>query len=517
MSAVLAVVLAVVLAAGNLYAVVTTRYTWYRVGGESAYEVRIAKTAVAWASGTTMTYSSALGAYYVDLDVSSFTAYDMTSRYHIMENGSDVLANVAIFATAVGDTLRAHRLTGQNVHNLAGGANVVGDITADTLTNKTIDGDDNTLKDIAGSSIKTDAVLPQHSIKPSSKDTYLFFTATDSAITMQGSDAAKVDDDSLIVIVQKIYVQNDAGSAIKISHLAAGTVNGDAVRYDELAALTTRVDNLERNDVFSANPGVIVALNTHGTNITATWRMSPAADEDSARRYDVYYSWDAIDVDAGATDAADLAYLRSHASLISVDAGDFESRTFIAMSRIWVVVVAVDWAGTMENSDEVTAAPEIPPVRDNMGSITLSMSVPLFGALDVAYPDSDSASAVYELECQGTTAKDAMTFTYVHGSENQTLRVYCHARAEAGTNNSGYVQVALARPDSADAASVTYFVTRQSATYSATADVISVDLSGLTSGVVYHGEVRIWATGTGYSCFVRGNVAGEVVKEVAIQ
>ena len=82
--------------------------------------------------------------------------------------GSKVVEDIMLGDIAVAKLSAVHRAASTEVHGLAVGVAVVGRTTSQTLTNKTIDGDDNTFQDIPGTALKDNTNLPPVGIRPNS-------------------------------------------------------------------------------------------------------------------------------------------------------------------------------------------------------------------------------------------------------------------------------------------------------------------------------------------------------------
>ena len=374
-------------------------------------------------------WDATANAYYFDFpDTTAVAVYDESKGYTIWDNTSPVLIEISIGAlqTAVG--LAAH-IGAAAAHGATGA--VVGTTNAQTLTGKTIDGASNTLS-LKPSQMKasSDSALPAAKIKPDAgQDTELFVdTASATVLTMQAANDAKSADRELTIKAGVINLQTRTGAAIKIKGIAAAAATGEAVRYDELAALTTRVGNLEVGGAWVPTASVSCTLKPLKRQVKIMWGMNSAANNGNAARYEVFYGENAYTLAAGATLSDDLDYLRQNFNRVVLRGNEGRSISVWADSTIYVIVVAFDATGSAYNSATKDATPQEDERFLSVAGAKFTTAGGGISQVRVAASGAGSVAAV-PTDCSETSASPFIKIDadYDHIADTLSLVVGFHA------------------------------------------------------------------------------------------
>jgi hypothetical protein len=494
----------------------------YKAVEESLGELQLLKMSQAWddigGDSALGTWDSDQEVYEFTLHLENFHQYDATAFYQVMEDGVAILDYIDIGSKAMADTTRAHRLATSVVHGADG--YVVGTTDTLELKNKTIDGDLNTLQDIAGTSIKANGKFPAHSIKPdASNDVFLFFSGTSTSITLQASDTAKAVDKVLSVIADSVDFADDAGADIVLSGVKGGSAANTAVIKSRFDSLASRVDDLERDDEFSTGAAAVLRLDRNGDWVRFLFYMTPASDEDSVKRYEVYHSTSRLVLPDG-TEEEQRDYLRANAILTINHYDEGNYRAFNDPTAVWAGAIAFDWVGTMELSDvEHVAAKDYgeDQPRDEAGEVIMVRRTIGATMYEAGVLSDDTAAAYTEFLQVNTTPKVKFETPYVYHAEDQALWVYFFAKSGADAADHGYVKLQVWNTKTlAEVTSETYIVNYSSGGYPSTPQSFDLDVStGLTEGMDYSVRMYLWSDASHNTNLKQ--VVIEVMSEVAIE
>jgi len=495
-------------------------YRWYRAGGRSSGVVKLAKMADAEADPDNITgvWSTVDSCYAFTSDQTNFSKIDFSSFYQIYDAGAAVVTLIDIGAKGMNDTLRTHRLATTGVHGADGA--VVGTTDTLTLTNKTMDGDDNTFRDVSGLGLKLGTTIRSFIWRPdTSNDAMMHFDGyTTKGLVVQVSNAAKTTDKVLTLICDSLDLQDDAGNDAVISGVTTGSLGNTAVSKTTFDALEARVDALERDDAFSGGVAMELALwraDARNAWVHASWATSPVSDMDSVKRFEVYIADGVLSgISAGSTSDAELEYLRANARRTVMNTGEFGAfgrMSWMTWSSQWVVVVAEDWAGTVINSDVKSVGAVADPRRDE-AAVSVVQRRQVWSLSMIGETTADSSADAFEIwEQATTTARVKARGAFKKHAEDLTLTLSFFAKAGTAVGEYGYVKVALLDGATEDAAGV-YRIDYAGGAYPATPQTISIDLTALDDEQVYGIEVSVWSAAS-YSTFLKQQIVGEVVSE----
>jgi hypothetical protein len=463
---------------------------------QSGYDIQFMKHYVAWdgVGYIAGTWDSDNLVYEFVVPMEDTTYYRSDVFYKVMENGAIVLDSLMIGDIVAYDNFEAHR-DSSAAHGVAG--DVVGDTDTQTLTNKTLDGDDNTVQDLHGWSLESGTSVRPIRIHPDvAEDMYIHMVEGDAnGATIQVADTAGTTDGVLTIKADSVDFQDDAGNDIVLSGIVLGTADNVAVPKSSLDSLKTRVDNLEVGGTFAGSPVASVDLGLvgrgdRGFHVQADFDMDPD-NRDAVARFELYYGGSNLFIDEGTTSAAELGILRAGAFMV-LRRGN-EARRHIIQSFdeiVHVYVVAFDAAGTAYNSERAQISPggnPDDPGRDGNGElITIWRTIP--GFVNQASTSSGDAAAEYVTWVQSnTTATTKDRRGYVYRSDDNRMYVSFYSKTGAGT---GYVRVRI-MDDTTEKKSVTF--STELTSYPSTPQSIEIDLtSGLTNGVLYEIEIDVW-------------------------
>ncbi|MDP8227983.1 MAG: hypothetical protein P9M15_00860 [Candidatus Electryoneaceae bacterium] len=491
---------------------------WWKRGSESGYDVQLVREDRVWNDLDNIdgTWSSVDIAYYFEFDVEDTAKYDPTKTYRIMENGVGLADSIMIGDIVIANDFYDHR-DSTAAHGVSG--DVVGDTDTQTLTNKTIDGDDNTVQDLHGWCLKAGTSVRAMIVHPDTgEDTYLHIdVATANGVTIQASDSTKSTDRVLTVIADSVDLQDDGGSDIILSGITSGTGSNTAVPKSVTDAIATRLDALERDDVFGGSPAITLRLANRGRSmVNVYFNMNDPDDADSLRRYEIYWSYQSLDwIEAGATSDAELATLRRTANRITMYSGEGNSISLNVVDPIWVTAVAFDWDDpvTVINSDPESIVPLGREVRRDAGGelieVVRIISSPSYSA-DAA--TGNSASEYTQWAQATTTPKIKYRCGYVFHTNDVSLKTWFYIKTGADASDHGYVKIAVMNGAS-EVEAETMLIDYDSGGYPSTPQSIDLDVSGLTNGMLYELEVTTWSDDT-HTTTLRSDIQMEVIAEV---
>ena len=498
----------------------TTFYKYWQAPEESSGEVQLLKEGQSWndvgGDSAVGTWEGDIEAYKFLIHVENFKQWDATSLYKIMENGTDIIKYINMGCSTQADTIRAHREASSGVHGATG--TIVGTTDSQTLTNKTIDGDDNTLQDIAGSSIDEDACFPAVSFKPdNANDVFLFIDGTSTMISLQISDTAKAADKVLTVIADSVDFQDDGGNDIILSGIAGGNANNTAVTKGRVDSLASRVDDLERDDEFGVGAEVYLRMDRYGHWAALRYNMVSSADRDSLKRYEIFWSTGRLVLPDG-TDSEKRQYLSQNANCIVAHYGEGNVRGISEPYALWGCVIAFDWVGTMVFSDVESVAGEIggdDPRRDDVGEVievrrTIATSVFMAGAVS-----GNEAAAFTEFLQSDTSPKVKFRSPYVYHTEDDRLVMSFYGKTGVDAADHGYVELEV-YDTSSEVNTATYLMDYDTGGYPSTPMRLTVDLTdGMTDAMLYELRVKVWSD-VSHDTYVK-QIVIEAVSEVGIE
>jgi len=520
-------ILAILLIAGTLQAEKLARIWWWYGTTPSGQDVVLCRQDSVAASDGAITglYDADEDSYYFRIDIENADEYDPSKLYKIYEGEDVTLDSMMIGCAGTNDSLRIH-LADTTAHDAAGG--VVGATKEQELTNKTIDGDVNTLRDISPRALKDSLAHNDFQVRPSaSNDVYFIIRDGDAnGLTIQVSDSAGSTDKVLTMKADSVDFQDDGGADIILSGITSGTGSNTAVPKSVTDALDTRLDFLEIGGTWDGAPTVTVDLTRGrvryvgdlGYAVLAGISLD-LANQDSLSRYEIYWDNRSFgNISAGSTSEATLDLLRDRGSKAIIRGGEcLHGRTTYTIrtnETIWVVVVAfdasnVDYNSTQERFGDVEGG-DIIPQRDADGEI-IELRRTIMSPIIIANSASDSTAADFTDFLQSNTTEKIKTRgSYVYNSDDARLYAYFYTKASAGT---GYVKFAVMNATSV-VKSVTYTTTVTS--YPSAPQTIEIDLSsGLTNGMLYEFEVSIWNSASN-NTNLRSDVTVEVVSHVPI-
>ena len=502
--------------ANLLQAATSMRVYWYR-SAESSYEVQLAKMADAWndADNAVGVWVAANLSYYFELDIDNFDEYDATSLYKILEDGSTVANYLMLGDAEVADSLRDHVEASSSVHGTSSA--IVGLTDSQVLTNKTVDGDDNTVQDLHGWSLSAGTSTRAIVIHPNTgQDTYLFADIADaSSITLQASDTAKTSDRKLTLIAGSIDLQTDGGSNIVITGVADDSDATSAVTRASLDSVKSRLNNLEIGGAFTGSPEVYLELVSgrgyRSPNIIADFEMD-VTNMDSVSHWEIYYSNSVIfGITSGSTDDSELRYLRGNAHLIIISGSGASYHTLRPEGEMWVVATAFDATGIAYNSDTEHYSPGgLIPGRDGDGEI-----IELTRTIISPNVHSGTATGNTAAEFSDFLQADVSATTKVRGvwlcnGYDSRMYAYFYAKTASGT---GYLRLQIMNSTTVvGSVTETFDITA----YPATPLSCELDLtSGFTAGMLYEIEVDIWSSAS-QNTNLRDDFTLEVVSQVPI-
>ena len=484
------------------------RFTWHR-SAEHSDAVKLVRTGRIWSNAYNITgvWVSGLSSYYFEVDETDTNRYDATELHEIFEGdggggGSAVITKIDLSSIKVAEDVETH-LAATAAHGATGA--VVGTTNAQTLTNKGIDDDNNTLTNVdLSTAVKPNTNAPAMGIKPApASDTILFIDAADAtSLTAQLANAAKTADRILNLKAGSIALSNDAGGAIKITGLAAGTVNGDVVRFNEFDALETRVDNLEAGAAWTGSPVVQLSLQAKKRMVRVFCRMSLAANEAQVQRYEFYWGETGFTFAAGLTASGDLAWMRSNLNKVLVRGGEGSNFNINTDNEVYVVAVAFDANNLAYNSASGNATPIGDPRYLSIDGATFQTVGGGISQVRVAAAAAGQVAAA-PTDCLETSITPVIKWRadYNHSTDIGSLTIKFHAYQATAAHTSlvtidvvnlaGAVQKTQAINVAQGAAFVEY-------------DAV-VDLTGLAAAL-YEIQASIQSSGVTGTSHLRGDV-----------
>ena len=488
---------------------------WNR-GTESAYAVQLAKQGNAWNNANNSVGEWTGGVYLFRLDMSSNASYDPSSYYRIWENAVVVVDSLALTGGTILiiDTLRAHSaLTA--AHGATGA--VVGTTNSQTLTNKTIDGDVNTVLDLPGATaLKSGTNLRVSSIEPTGgTNTALMMSATSSVLTLNARDTTEVGDRSLVIDARAIALQDSSGGRIVVTGVKLSTTTSSAVPREHVDSLATRIDALEIDNTWGSSPGVTLTTSVRRKTVTVNFWTTNHANMDSIKRWEVFWSYDGLSVSAGATSSDELDYLRGAGNRVILRAGEGHVITLTPVATIDVVAVGFDWAETPYNSD-------VSRVTIEGGNFALSATgevIEAVGGLSgqatiASTAIADSAAELVEWQATGVTFIRKFRQPYLHDATISRLRATFYSRS-AMAGFVGFVKMAVMNGAS-EVASAT-FVTPYAAAMPSTPQTLDLDpTSALTAGKLYQIYISIAGDVSGTNVKMSSDVQVQVIRAMTV-
>ena len=475
---------------------------WWKRASQSAGTVKMGITTNGEASANNITgvWDATNLAYYFDFpDTTATAVYNEGVPYSIWDTTVEVVSEISIGAIQTKVELDAH-IADTTTHGAT--TAIVGVDDIQTLTNKTMTSVANTFS-IAPAEIlsSSDSALLGQKIKPNAAEDSLLHidVATTTVVSVQASNNAKSSDRVLRLIAGSLDLENDAGSNIKITGLAAGTATGDAVRFDEFDALDTRVEALEAGSAWTGSPAVSLSLNAIGLRtIEARFRMTSPTNEAELSRYEIFWDWGTLGgVTAGSKTTAQVEALRNFARRAVMRAGEGNTTPITTPASVHVVAVAFDSTGAAYSSAEVTGSPR--ELGDMLLADGNAIEVPitLGGDITIAGTSDGNEAAVASLWLQSeTTYKVKYVQSYRHDSKVSKLRLSAFAFIDT-TAHTGSGMLAVCPPAATAVIGGTptlyseFAIPYNGGAMPTVALTSELDVSTLTHGTVYQLEVRI--------------------------
>ncbi len=492
------IIIAMMFAMASVSEAATTVKKWLKVE-EEVSELQLMKTADSWndEDNAVGVYDSDLIAYYFEIDLEDFDQWDATSTYKIMESATPFLDLLMLGDISLACTLRTHYEDSTGVHGVVG--EVVGTTDTMTMTNKTIDGDDNTLQDVSFASMKAETIAPKYSVRPdNTKSLHLHIDNGSDYVIIQASDAEKTTDKKLEIRSYTTYFKDKDGNLSPVIFEEGGSDNS-GITKGTFNALVARVDLLERDDEFNTNPEVWLYLyNIWDRRFRAEFGMSFDADEDSLRRFEIYWSDRVLVYSDNASEAEKLTYLRSNAVSRVIYAGESYSQIIGAEGWRWVAVVAFDWADPVtivcSSINTVEAQGGIVNRDDGGGLYVIECRRIIGSTVHEATDVSGNAAASYvEYKQSDTTPTLKWRCPFLYHTGDQIMQLYFYGQTGADGADHGYVRLDI-NDTTAVVISETYVFDYVSGGYPNTPMMIDVDVSsGLDNGMLYDTRVYIWS------------------------
>lgn len=382
-----------------------------------------------------------------------------------------------------------------------------------------------TTADVADLFITNDAddtIIGELSVKPASgTDTQLRIgDETSTVIVAAAENAAGSADRILRVEAGSVDLQNKAAADIKITGLADGTVSGDAVSYDQIAAVQgvgwttenlvdheSRIANLEGSGTFDGSEAVTLAVTGRGgRGVSLNWYMDSSTNEDAVKRYEVYMHNAALaGHSAGALTAGQLAALRAYSTRVNLGDVRDNSAWIPTYETLYFIIVAFDHDSPETNvaSAEANSSPGNPldsttPIIGDAASLTGALTT-LAGKVNEIENNVGSSAFIQVLAAQrsesatagaaagalleftnGTTSYvKKLIFTIEKTSNYDTARLRCKLKTD-NASYKAYVQIEV------DAASNSY----ETIATGYTEITLDVDISALSNGI-YEGAISI--------------------------
>ena len=503
-----------------------------------AGEVRLIKTASgAWADGAIMTYDSTNKAYElivtggVQFGAGIFSPNETYLVSYSADGGATqtVIHDLIMVGDMVtGLALVAHAALHDNVHGVTG--HVVGISDAQALTNKTIDGDLNTLLDVSFASMKAATASPAHYIKPGADDTALHLDASSATIlTVTAANVAKSADRVLKLVAGSVNVATRAGAAAKITGVLPGTVNGDAADYSQIATLTAAVAALSTTDAFTGSPVCSVVANAYDDGskdafgLAIEYQMESDAQSAKAKRWEVYWKPGGNTlpgVTVGAISAADLASLRdtNNGFRRSDRYKEQPKKFYLQLTRglYTVYVVAFDWTTGQYVSAPYSATADMNGTNRPAG-FTQTDEATYFimevryagGRMPPAAATNDAVQANYtEWVQQAATPKLKDSFIYIHESDITRLCLYIKGKVAGGTGRTATLTMEVYDIDTTAVITSTSSIWYETET-SFTQHLLQIDVTGLVVDKAY--KIRLMqSAGGAYDGTIRSDWVARV-------
>jgi len=507
---------------------------WWARASQSAYTVEMGITShgAGHAKNVVGVWDADANAYYFEFDDSlisdnpDLAQYDPTSLYSIWDNSAEVVNKIEFGSLREAIGRETHEAA-TAVHGITG--DVVGTSDSQTLTNKTIDGDDNTLQDIPGTALKDNTNLSPVGIKPSAADSVLHIKSSDaSTVEMKVMNAAKTVDRTLKITCNDLELLNDAAAAVYLTGIAEPVDSDGAVPKSITDALDTRLTALERSDAFSS-PTVHCLATTPDYGfylIRINFFMESTANEDAVRRYEVYWSRSSFEwLSAGTISDTDLARLRGQAEgQVRIDGGTGNWYMLNTRHPLYVIAVAFDWDSPINQyvSAQDFARPVVPgDRRDSDGELIRAADLTQPGHLTIAGgATGNAAAAVTEWTQDSSSSKILkLSTSYRHRDENKAIRISFFGKSGLASGDDAYLIAEIQDRSGTVIKSQSFLIDHDTyGTYPTTPQEIQLNIeSGLTAGVVYY--LRLYqqnVKSTSYSSNIESNVYIDTLTNIPV-
>jgi len=508
---------------------------------ELANPVRLVRSDKTWGVGAlAMAWNAGIGAYEVDIDTTDAAEFDAALLYALM---TDLGATTTLDNLMIGDGKAGSDLLTHVALTIAHGATgaVVGTTNAQTLTNKTMDGDDNSFSDIPQNALSAGS-LAEPIDKPVLKgggatDAHIFIDAASSGVApIHAKEDDGITDARLDLYGLSVHIADKAGDPVKLTGVLTADAATDAVTFAQHDALDTRVAALERADAFSGTPAVAVAISNftgrmgrrlggnRETFLSIDFRMDGATNEAAIKRYEVYWTQGAFGraIAAGVITTADLEWLRTTQGIAKEVMKWAEGNQLtipVLLQTQAVCVVAFDWAGVQYVSAQTSHVPVDATsggglVEDN-NTIWLEFESTIYRPEKVA-PLATAGSAVaawLEYLETSTTPVEKVRTAFEFATGFCTFKVNAIGKVASGAGN--YANLAYSITNAVtDVEMGAGAITFDGSDYEEKHLSIDVANISLVAGTMYNITLTL-AAGGAYNAYVQENIIIKGVKRVS--